>query len=659
MDEPGKCENSPLEVLLVGNREENFFIIRDLLSRRRGAAQAQLEQAACLEEALTYFAEHSYDLVLVEYDAAGKTALRLMQEMRCRDIVAPLMVLAEDADETTIAEIIQAGACDFVRKSALSEASFSRPMRCAVKLHARERQRQDAEKMLRKLSRAVEQSADLVIITDRNGVIEYVNPAFEKLTGYTRQEALNQNPRILKSGQQGKALYQDLWTTILSGKVFRGTLVNRKKNGELFYLEKTISPVRDVDGSITHFISNDRDITERYKLEAQLRQAQKMDAVGQLAGGVAHDFNNLLMVISSYAELMLNAIGPDHHLHHNVKEIIDAARRAAELTRQLLAFSRKQMQDLQILDLNHVIAEIAKILGRVIGEDIQLTVLPGEKLGRVKADPVQVEQVVMNLATNARDAMPNGGKLTIETSNVNLDEAYVQEHAIVPPGDYVLLAVSDSGRGIQPEHLAHIFEPFFTTKEKGKGTGLGLATVYGIVKQNGGFIWVYSEPGLETTFKVYLPRALETLAVLRPSQTVEVCSGGCETVLLAEDEIAVRQSTREFLTLNGYIVIEAKNGTEALAIARRYKGPIHLMITDVVMPHMSGAQLAQQPTVERPSLRFMFVSGYAETTVLRHGAIDVTTRFLQKPFSLKMLAKKIREVLDAPLPAALASLSTP
>jgi len=649
MDEPTKCAepNSPLDILLVGDREEDFFIIRDLLSRTQGAAQAQLEHAASFDEALAYVARKSYDLVLVEYDAEGKTALRLMQEMRCRDIVAPVMVLAEDADETTVAKIIQAGACDFVPKSGLNEASLARPMRCAVNLHCKEGQRQDAEKMLRKLSRAVEQSADLVIITDRNGVIEYVNPAFEKLTGYTRQEAVGQNPRILKSGQQSKALYQDLWTTILSGKVFRGTLVNRKKNGELFYLEKTISPVRDAHGAITHFISTDRDITERYKLEAQLRQAQKMDAVGQLAGGVAHDFNNLLMVISSYAELMLNAIVPSHNLHHNVKEIIDAARRAADLTRQLLAFSRKQMQDLQILDLNHVIADIAKILGRVIGEDIQLTVLPGEKLGRVKADPVQVEQVVMNLATNARDAMPNGGKLTIETSNVNLDEAYVQEHSIVPPGDYVLLAVSDSGRGIQPEHLAHIFEPFFTTKEKGKGTGLGLATVYGIVKQNGGFIWVYSEPGLGTTFKIYLPQVGHAIdrAVVRHFPEISV--QGWETVLLVEDEEAVRRAACEFLTLCGYKVLEAKDGQHGIQVARSYSGPIHLMITDVVMPHMSGSQLAQQLTLERPSMRVMFVSGYAEKTILQHGVLESSAKFLQKPFTLKALGQKIRAVLQA------------
>src|SRR5205823_4732943 len=306
------------------------------------------------------------------------------------------------------------------------------------------------------------------------------------------------------------------------------------------------------------------------RLEIQLQQAQKVDAIGRLAGGVAHDFNNLLMVISSYAELMLDSLAAQHPLRRNVDEIQKASRRAADLTRQLLAFGRKQMQSLQFLDLNAIIEDINKMLPRLIGEDIELVFVPGQKLGKVKADPVQIEQVLMNLVANARDAMPKGGKLLIETASVQLDDTYVLEHSIVPPGEYILLAVTDSGQGIKPEHLAHIFEPFYTTKDEGKGTGLGLATVYGIVKQNGGFIWVYSEPGLGTTFKVYLPRAQEIMAVLRPPQPVEVCPGGCETVLLAEDETAVRQSTREFLRLNGYIVLEAKNGTEELAIARRY-----------------------------------------------------------------------------------------
>src|SRR5438045_7072537 len=290
--------------------------------------------------------------------------------------------------------------------------------------------------------------ADLVIITDRTGVIEYINPAFEALTGYSPQEVIGQTPRILKSGQQTSELYEELWRTILSGNVFRGTMINRKKNGDVFVAEKTVTPLRDNDGKVTHFISNDRDITERRRLEIQLQQAQKMDAIGRLAGGVAHDFNNLLMVISSYAELMLDSLAAQHPLRRNVDEIQKASRRAADLTRQLLAFGRKQMQSLQFLDLNAIIEDINKMLPRLIGEDIELVFVPGQKLGKDKADPVQIEQVLMNLIANARDAMPKGGRLVIETASVQLDDSYVQEHSIVRPGEYVLLAVTDSGQGI-------------------------------------------------------------------------------------------------------------------------------------------------------------------------------------------------------------------
>jgi len=507
-------------------------------------------------------------------------------------------------------------------------------------------QRQRAEDTVRKLWRAVEQSADLVMITDREGLIEYVNPAFEFLTGYSPGELAGQTPRILKSSQQASELYTELWQTILAGNVFRCTMANRKKNGDVFVAEKTITPLRDGDGKITHFISNDRDITDRRRMENQLQQAQKMDAIGRLAGGVAHDFNNLLMVISSYAELMLDSLTPQHPLRHNIDEIQKASRRAADLTRQLLAFGRKQMQTLQVLNLNLLIEDFNKMLPRLIGEDVELIFVPGEKLGRVKADPVQIEQILMNLVANARDAMPKGGKLVIETASIRLDEAYVQEHAIVPPGDYVLLTVGDSGLGIEPEHMPHIFEPFYTTKEEGKGTGLGLATVYGIVKQNSGFIWVYSEPGMGTTFKIYFPRVRQTKLAPQPATVTEGCPRGCETLLLAEDEAAVRQSTREFLSMNGYVVLEAKNGTEALALAKSYEGTIDLLIADVVMPQMGGAKLAAELATERPTMRVLFVSGYAETTFQRHGTIDVTARFLQKPFSLKALARKIREVPD-------------
>jgi CheY-like chemotaxis protein len=297
------------------------------------------------------------------------------------------------------------------------------------------------------------------------------------------------------------------------------------------------------------------------------------------------------------------------------------------------------------------------MLPRLIGEDIELVFVPEETLGKIKADPIQIEQIVMNLAANARDAMPGGGTLTIETASVAVDEAYVQRHAIVPVGEYVLLTVTDSGQGIAARHLPHIFEPFYTTKEEGKGTGLGLATVYGIVKQNGGFIWVYSEPGLGTTFKMYLPRVRSLDGEARISQPDETCARGCETLLLVEDEASVRQASRQFMARIGYTVLEATDGEDALRVSRDYAGPIHLMISDVVMPRVSGPRLAAQLADERPDMKVLFVSGYAENTVLKHGKIDVTTRFLQKPFSLKVLGKKVREVLESREAHALATTS--
>jgi two-component system cell cycle sensor histidine kinase/response regulator CckA len=521
-----------------------------------------------------------------------------------------------------------------------------------------QRQHLETEEVLHRLWSTIEQSTDIVMILDRSGVMEYVNPAFKALTGYSSEESVGQTLGILKSEHQAGELYEEMWNTVLSGNVFRGIVTNRKKNGETFIIEKALTPLRDAGGQITHFIATGRDITERRKLESDLQQAQKMDAIGRLAGGVAHDFNNLLMVISAYAELMLDSLSEDHPLRRNVCEIMTAARSAADLTHQLLAFGRKQMQALQLLDLNTVIGEINMMLPRLIGEDIELVFAPGRGLGKVKADPVQIEQIVMNLAANARDAMPRGGKLIIETANMSVDETYSEHHSIVPAGDYVRLAVTDSGQGIAAEHLAHIFEPFYTTKEAGKGTGLGLATVYGIVKQNGGFVWVYSEPGLGTTFKVYLPRVAAGVNIeVRPNKVSRESPHGNETLLLVEDEMAVRQSTREFLMRSGYTVLEAHDGEHALHISREYPDPIQMMITDVVMPQMGGARLAEQLASERPDMKVLFVSGYAENTFLRHGTIDVTTRFLQKPFSLRMLAAKIREVLEAE--RSLAAAATP
>jgi two-component system, cell cycle sensor histidine kinase and response regulator CckA len=634
-------------VLMVGNGDQDFLLIREILERHRNCFTADLDHAHSIDEARVMLRRKDYGLILFDYDTADVKAVHLLSEALQGGVSIPFVLLTEHADEKTVAEIIAAGASDCMEKSELSGANLARTIRCALAVHSMQQGRQFAEESLRKLSRAVEQSADAIMITDRAGSIEYVNPAFEFLTGYSRPEVTGKTPQLLKSGEQGPEVYHELWKTILSGNVYRGILVNRKKSGELYYIEQSISPVRDASGCVTHFISNGRDLTDRLRMEAQLLQAQKMDAIGRLAGGVAHDFNNLLTIITSYSELALDAVVPASSIEAKLREILAAAHRAAQLTRQLLAFSRKQVQALRVVDLNPVVADITKTLQRLIGEDIELTFIPGEGLDRVRVDPVQVEQILMNLAANARDAMPQGGRLTIETSAVELDESYVQQKpALIPLGHYVLVTVTDNGAGIPPDHLPHIFEPFYTTKPSGKGTGLGLATVYGIVKQNGGFIWAYSESGMGAVFKVYLPSVTAhgpKLDVLNGDFAVPI--HGSETVLLVEDEDAVRRATSEFLKLQGYTVLEARDGLDALAVVKGHGSTIHLVVSDVVMPNMSGGQLAKELEVRCPETKFLFISGYPGKTVIDHKVLDFEANFLQKPFTLKQLSSKIREVL--------------
>jgi PAS domain S-box-containing protein len=638
---------STLHVLLVGNQEEDFFLIRDILTGDRSELHAELDHASTLEEAKAMLLQRQYGLVLFAHETGDAAATGLLSEFLHSGRTIPFIVLMEHADEKSVAEIIAAGAWDCLDKSHLTGANLVRTIRCSLNLQAMQQRGNLVEESLRKLSCAVEQSADTIFITNREGIIEYVNPAFEALSGYPKSEVIGQTPAILKSGQQAPALYRELWETIRSGDVYRGILVNRKKNGDLYYVDESISPIKDTGGNITHFVSNGRDLTERLRIEAQLSQAQKMDAVGRLAGGVAHDFNNLLTIITSYSELALDSVVPGSRTQSRIQEILAAARRAADLTRQLLAFSRKQPQALRVAEINPMVNGIVKTLHRLIGEDIELTFVPGEGLGRVRLDPVQIEQILMNLAANARDAMPQGGHCTIATLNVYLDEEYAdRKRAVIPAGRYVVLTVSDTGTGIPEDQLSLVFEPFYTTKPSGKGTGLGLATVYGIVKQNHGFVWAYSEPKIGTIFKIYLPCVKEQVAVAEPPVASVTPARGSETVLLVEDEDALRKATAEFLSLRGYNVLEARNGLDALSVTKSHESPIQLAITDVVMPHMSGGQLAKELETLRPEMRVLFVSGYAGQTVLDHKVIDLESNFLQKPFTLTQLASKVRTTLD-------------
>jgi PAS domain S-box-containing protein len=481
---------------------------------------------------------------------------------------------------------------------------------------------------------------------DSRGHLVDVNPAMVSLLGYeSAGDLIGRNLSTLYSeGQQWFALADFLRTR----KEFKGVDCEwARKDGSTTSVRLSGRAISDESKNVTFEIFTE-DVTERRALEQQLRQSQKMEAIGRLAGGIAHDFNNLLMVISGYSEFLLERLGPDQTLRGPAKEIATAAERATSLTRQLLAFSRKQMLTPKVLDLNAVVTENLKMLTRLIGEDIDLVMIPGPELGAVKADPGQVEQVILNLAVNARDAMPQGGRLTIETANVTLDEAYARVHSPVQPGEYTMLAITDTGVGMDSDTQSHIFEPFFTTKGP-KGTGLGLSTVYGIVKQSGGYIWVYSEPGKGTSFKIYMPHvtAEEVAAVEQPAAVVSApVETPRETILVVEDEVNLRRLTRQFLENQGYDVVEAADGAAAVQICVAHQGAIHLLLTDVIMPGMNGRELAQRVSEIRPNMKVLYMSGYTENAIGHNGTLDAGITLLQKPFTLQALKAKVREVLD-------------
>jgi len=475
------------------------------------------------------------------------------------------------------------------------------------------------------------------------------NRAGEDLLGYSRDDLLGKNDYDLFPKEQAD------WFTEKDQKVLREMDVidieeepvrTRHKGERTLHTKKV--PILNVEGEPEYLLGISEDITERKKLEAQFQQAQKMEAVGRLAGGVAHDFNNLLMTIMGNADLMLMGLAEDDPFREKLEQIGQNGKRAARLTRQLLAFSRKQILQPVALDLNELIKGFVKMLERLIGEDVELETVLVSGLRLVKADPGQVEQIIMNLVINARDAMPGGGKVIIETANADLDEDYVRAHDVsLQPGPYVMLAVSDTGTGMDEETRSNIFEPFFTTKEVGKGTGLGLSTVYGIVKQSGGYIWVYSEPGQGTTFKIYLPAVVGETVQRKKEQPPADDLTGSETILVVEDDDALRNLGREILERQGYRVLDAGNGIEALRISEAHRGQIHLMITDVVMPKMGGKKVADRSQPLYPQMKVIYMSGYTDNSIAHHGILAPGLNFLQKPFSPEVLARKVREVLDA------------
>lgn len=497
----------------------------------------------------------------------------------------------------------------------------------------------------KRLMAAIEQVEEVIVMTDVQGIIQFVNPAFARTTGYSREEAIGRNPRILKSGKQDERFYRNLWDMISGGRTWEGRMVNKRKDGTLYTEETKISPVCDPSGRIVNYVAVTRDITEHLQLTAQFQQAQKMEAVGLLAGGVAHDYNNMLNVILGYTELAMNKVDPAQPLHADLEEILKAAMRSADITRQLLAFARKQTISPVVLDLNQTVESMLKMFRRLIGEDVHLAWLPATGLCRVKMDPVQVGQILTNICVNARDAVAGVGKVTIETGNAVFDDTYCAQHAGFLAGEYVLLAVSDDGCGMDKNILDQIFEPFFTSKGVGQGTGLGLSTVYGIVKQNNGFINVYSEPGKGTTFRIYLPRCAGQAADTQREGTAEIPLSRGETVLVVEDEPVLLTLGKMVLEELGYRVLVAGTPHEALELAEEHASEIQLLITDVVMPEMNGRDLAERLQSLYPDMKILFMSGYTADVIADRGVLDKGVNFIQKPFSIKDLAVKVREAV--------------
>jgi len=495
-----------------------------------------------------------------------------------------------------------------------------------------------------------------ILITDAtrpNDPIVYVNPGFEHITGYRQEEVLGRNPRSFIPGPlSDPAAVARIRETVESHSSASVQILGYRKDRSTYWAALSISPMRNPQGEVTHMVRVLLDITQHKLIEERLRQHQKMEAVGRLVGGIAHDFNNLLTAIMIYCGLLRDAMPPENRLRRHVEEIRAASERGAALVGQLLALTRQQVIEARILDLNNIVLGMRDILQRLIGEDIHLVTMCAEGLASAKVDPEQIHQALLNLAINARDAMPAGGKLVLETLNTQVTEDFAHSHPGLRPGNYVVLAVSDNGTGIDPEVLPHIFEPFYTTK-RDQGSGLGLATVYGIVKQNQGCIYAQSEQGCGATFCIYLP-AVEAEAGRAPGEQVAAISAGPQTVLLVEDDDIVRRSIHETLQLSGYRVLEAANAKQALEMSARYDGPVHLMLTDLVMPDMSGRDLVRHIAPSRPEMQVLLISGYTHDPRTRQ-AIGEGMAFFGKPFTPARLVQKVRDMLSgatASLPAS-------
>lgn len=637
---------TPLRLLVVEDTEDDaLLLLREL--RRGGYAPdwLRVETADTFVQALDTM---MWDLIIADYSMPQFSGLAALQLLRERDLDVPFLVVSGAMGEDVAVEVMKAGAHDYLMKGHLTRLipAVTRELREAEIRRERQRAEQALRRSEERYRDLFENANDMIYTQDLAGYYTSVNKKGEVLTGYSRTESAQLHMRQLVAPEY-LAQSIDNGTRKLRGEttetVYEVELICR--DGRRLPVEVS-SRLLYEDGKPVGIQGIARDISERKHLEEQLRQSQKMEAIGRLAGGVAHDFNNLLTAILGYSHMLLDGLPVGHPLRREVHEITKAGERAAQLTSQLLAFSRKQVLQMQVLDLNRVVTGIETMLHRVIGEDVALLTRLETPLGAVKADQGQIEQIIMNLAVNARDAMPRGGQLSLETAHCEIEATTPGRDPELHPGAYVTLIVRDTGTGMPRETLEHIFEPFFTTKEQ--GTGLGLSTVYGIVKQSGGHITVASTPGQGAAFPIYLPRVEATPAVASlPDANVRTPQGGSETVLLVEDEDAVRELIMRVLTRHGYQTLKASNAEEALQCCAQYDGPIHLLVTDMIMPGMSGRDLAERLQPVRPEMHILYMSGYTADKALRpHGLAVERTPFLQKPFTPRSFTQKVREVLD-------------
>jgi two-component system, cell cycle sensor histidine kinase and response regulator CckA len=641
-------------VLIVDDQPPNVLLLERML---RQAGFTNLRSSTNPHAVLSIFAEFQPDILLLDLHMPGLTGFEVMEQLKtvvADNVYFPILVLTADISTAMKQQALGCGAMDFLTKpfDVIEVVLRIKNLLKTRFLHLQlQDQNRTLEETVRERTREVREQAaliakarDAILVCDLQTRIMFWNEGAERLYGWTSAEAMDRN--AIELFRMAAEQFEEAGAATLAHGVWAGELVQHSRDGKEVIVMSRWTLIRNEAGQPRSNMVINTDITRKKSLEAQLFHAQRMEGIGMVAGGVAHDFNNLLTIINGYSEMVMSCMEPDDPSRGMLREVYKAGERAISLTRQLLAFSRKQILQVQVIDLNSLIADAEKMLSRLIGEDVKIVVDGDPHLGRVKADAGQIEQILLNLCVNARDAMAHGGQITVRTRNVELDERYAREHPYVKPGRYVELGVRDTGAGMDEVTKARLFEPFFTTKELGKGTGLGLATVYGIVKQSGGSIEFESAPGCGTLFQIYLPRVEEAVSTNRSSIDEFKAPRGAETILLVDDDAGVRSVTRLALQSFGYEVLDAGGGAAALLLSRAHLAPIHLLVTDVVMPGMSGRELADRLTPTRAGLKTLYLSGYTDDAVIRNGVAVGSASFLAKPITPGMLARKVRQVLD-------------